>query len=132
MPCRYVIDKERKLVITKAWGVLTFAEAMAHQDQLAVDPEFSREFSQLIDATAVTAIEASTPEVRKLAARRLFSSVSRRALVATNPAFYGIGRMLQSYLELAKAEEQVAVFRDLESALKWLGLEGYPEIASSI
>jgi hypothetical protein len=131
MPIRYVIDKERRLVITTASGVLTFAEAKAHQDQLANDPDFSADFSQLLDATAVTAIELSTQEIQMLARRRFFSAASRRALVATNPAVFGVGRMLQTYLDLAKAQEQVSVFYDLDSARKWLGLESAPPTAAN-
>ena len=59
MPCRYVIDKERRLVISTAWDRLTFAQAKAHDDQLLSDPDFSPEFNQLMDATAVTAMDMS-------------------------------------------------------------------------
>src|SRR5208282_5677900 len=62
MPARYVIDKQRRLVISTAWGHLTFAESRAHQDQLARDPDFSPTFDQLLDATAITTIELSAQE----------------------------------------------------------------------
>jgi hypothetical protein len=128
MPCHYVIDKELRLVVTTASGRLTFAEAKAHQDQLANDADFRDDFSQLLDATAVTTVELSTQEIQMLSRRRLFSAASRRAMVATNPAVFGVGRMLQTYLDLAKAQEQVAVFYDLASARKWLGLESNPAV----
>jgi hypothetical protein len=124
MPCRYAIDKARRLVITTLSGRVTFDEAKAHQTELAQDPDFSREYSQLLDGTTITSLELSPAQIRVLAQRRMFSSASRRAVVATNPAFFGVGRMLQTYLDLAKAQEQVSVFYDRESALRWLGLDG--------
>jgi hypothetical protein len=34
MPCRYVIDLERRLVISTGWERLTYPEMEAHQEQL--------------------------------------------------------------------------------------------------
>ncbi len=126
MPVRYVIDKERRLVITTAWERVTFAEARAHQEQLANDPDFDREFDQLVDASTVIAIDASPQEVQTLSNRKLFSNVSRRAFIATHPVVFGMGRMLQTYHEIAKAKGQICVFYDRPSALKWLGLQSDP------
>lgn len=55
MPVEYIIDKERRLVISTAWGRATFAEARAHQERLKDDPDFHPEFNQFLDATDVTA-----------------------------------------------------------------------------
>lgn len=46
MPCRYDIDKDRRLVISTGWDRLPFAEAKARQDQLGIDPDFNSEFNQ--------------------------------------------------------------------------------------
>jgi hypothetical protein len=128
MPCSYVIDKERRLVITNASGRVTFAEGKAHQDRLRSDPDFSETFDQLLDATEATTIEITTEQIRELARRPIFSSSSRRAFVATQPVVFGIGRMLQAHLEIAKMVEagQAQVFYDRTAALKWLGLETDP------
>ena len=123
MPCRYVIDKHRRLVTTTAWERISFSEARAHQDQLSKDPDFSPSFDQLLDATAVTAVDMSAQEIRELTRRYIFSPQSRRAFVASQPVVFGIGRMMQSYLEVAKPGAlpgNVNVFYDLNSALKWL------------
>ena len=66
MPCRYIIDQEKRLVISTAWDRLTFAEAKAHQDQLAIDPGFNPAFNQLIDATAVSTLEMTNDEAKSL------------------------------------------------------------------
>ena len=126
MPCRYVIDKERRIVITTAWDRVSFAEVKEHQDQLKIDPEFDPEFRHLIDATKVKGIDASIDQIRAIAKLGLFSSTSRRAIVAGSPEIFAFGRVLGAYLELARKPQQVHVFYDMPAALKWLGLEADP------
>ena len=122
MPVRYVILKDRRLVITTAEGRVTVDEVKAHQDQLLNDPDFNPEFDQLIDGTAITAVDMSVNDIRMAVDRKLFSSTSRRALVATRPFIYGMARMMATYLEMSKAASPASVFRDFPSALKWLGI----------
>ncbi len=126
MPCSYVIDKERRLVISSAWDRITFDEVKSHQDQLKADPAFDPNFNQLVDASAVTGVDATTDEVKRIASRRIFSSTSRRAFVATNPDVFGMGRLFGAYLGMGRVPQQVQVFYDLASALKWLGLDKDP------
>ena len=126
VPCRYVIDKERRLIISTGWDRLTFAEAKAHDDQLLSDPDFNPEFNQVIDARAITAMEMSIDEAKMLASRAIVSPTSRRAFVATNPAIFGMGRLLATHDEIMREQEEAGVFRDLYAALKWLGVEALP------
>jgi hypothetical protein len=127
MPCRYVIYRERHLVVSTGSERLTFAEVKAHQDQLIADPDLDPTFNQLLDATAVTSLDVSQDEVKLLAARRVFSAKSRRAFVSPNPAIFGIGRMWTAYHEMATGMENVKIFYKLADALKWLGLEDIPQ-----
>jgi hypothetical protein len=126
MPCRYTIDQQHRLVITTASGRVTFAEAKAHQDQLSNDAAFDPKFNQLVDASTVTAIDATVEQVRTIAKRAIFSPASRRAFVATRPDIFGIGRVLGTYFEMGRVPQQVHVFYDLRSALEWLGLDEDP------
>jgi hypothetical protein len=130
MPIRYVIDKKRRLVISFGWDRLTFAEIRSHQDQLTSDPNFNPNFNQLIDTTGIAALEISTEEAQILASRQLFSPSARRAFVATNPTIFGMGRLMETYHEIAKVQEQVCVFYDIFAALNWLGLEDDPRPAN--
>jgi len=126
MPCSYVIDKEKRLVISSAWDRITFADVINHQDQLRADPAFNPDFDQLVDATRVTAIDATLEEVKKVASRRIFSASARRAYVASRPEVFGIGRLLGAHLGMGRIPQQVSIFYDLPSALKWLGLDEDP------
>lgn len=120
MPCDYVIDKERRLVQTKAWDVFTAAEALDHQNRLRSDVNFDPSFAQLVDGTRVTKVEASPGDVEMLAERNVFSSQSRRAFVTGHSALFGLLRMFQVYRELSGAGEQIQVFHDMTTALEWL------------
>jgi hypothetical protein len=127
MPCGYTISKELRLIVRVAWGVVTFAEMVAHQDRLRGDPEFSPQFDQLIDATAVSRVEATAGEMRSLALVSPFSSSSRCAFVANSAGIYGVGRMMMTLSELSPRAYEMAIFKDLPSALKWLGVKALPE-----
>jgi hypothetical protein len=102
MPCRYIVDKERKLVISIGWDRLTFADMRGQQEEFAKDPEFNPAFNQLVDVTAVTVLDVTIEEAKRIARRGMFLPTSRRAVIASS------------------------VFHDRESALKWLGLDNLP------
>lgn len=121
MPCRYVIDKKRRLVISTGWDRLTFPEMRAHQDQLLADSDFDPEFNQLLDATAITSLEVSASEMKTLAERKVFSPKSRRAWVASQPAVYGMGRLASAYHDSVNTPTEFVAFYDIASALEWLG-----------
>jgi len=76
MPCRYVIDIERRLVLSTGWDRVTFAEMKAHQDKLASDPDFNPEFDQFVDATTVSLLEASPDQLKTIISRRFFPHVA--------------------------------------------------------
>jgi hypothetical protein len=122
MPVESFINEERRLVVTTAWDHVTFEEFAAHQDRLLSDPDFNPDFDQLLDGTKVTGLDVSIEEIKALARRGVFSPTSRRAFVTSNPTFFGMGRVAQSYFALAPSPSQVSVFYDLPSALDWLGL----------
>jgi len=122
MPVRSAIVKEKRLVVTIEEGRVTFGDMMANHDRLLNDPDFDPQFNQLSDATLATDTDLSASNARVLYERRVFSATARRAVVAPSPFTYGIARMLQTYVELSRNGRRVAVFRDRDSALKWLGV----------
>jgi len=131
MPCCYVIDKERRLVISIGWGRINFGDMKAHQDSLLADPDFNPEFNQLLDGREVEAADVSGEEMKLIVRRKVFSRDSRRAWVAKEPSVYGIGRMGMAYLEMSDNPGNLCAFYDIEPALKWLGVESLPEVLNS-
>lgn len=123
MPCRYFIDKKRRLVINFGWDRLTFAEMQSQQSELLHDPNFDPTFNQLVDVSGVTILDMSVQEAKRIAVRGIYSPTSRRAVIATNPVVFGMGRMMDVHHSTETGRENVAVFSDRKSALEWLGLE---------
>ena len=119
MPIRYTIDKERRLVISTGEGGITYDEIRNHQMRLVKDLDFDASFNQLIDLTGAASLEISGKEAVVIAQQPIFSNSSRRAFVASKPAIFGMGRLMQVYQE---RHAQVHIFHDLDSARKWLGL----------
>ena len=120
MPCNYFIDSERRLIISTASGVLTAAEAFAHQESLASDPGFHPEFNQVLDCTRVEKLVLNTEELRSLAKKNFFAPNARRALLVKGSLLYGLGRMLATFRDLAGGKEEMQIFQDREAAMKWL------------
>lgn len=129
MPWRYIIDAERKLVISTGWGRMTFEELQAHQNQLASDPHFNPEFRQLVDATAVTDLNISIGEAKTLAGRKLFAPTSRRAFLGSGLSILAAKRLMQAYSCIAKGREEISIFHERNAALCWLGLVSIGENA---
>ncbi len=119
MPAFYKIDKEHRVVLSTASGVFDLAAALAHQDQLLVDPDFDPSYSQLLDYSHVTEVRIDTNDVRKLAERSVFWPCSRRAMYVTRDIEYGFARMFEMLRENA-GEKGIRVFRNLDDALTWI------------
>jgi hypothetical protein len=120
MKVRYSIDKQRRLILTTAEGNVLFDDIKGHQDRLLADPDFDVSFDQLIDTTAAAKIGISAAEARVLAERRIVSPESRRAIVATEPHIFGLGRMMEIYHEPLG---YVQVFYSMDKAVKWIERE---------
>jgi hypothetical protein len=119
MPARYQIDKERRLVITTVWGLLTLADALAHQHSLVKDRDFDPSFSQVMDLTQITQYDVDANDIFKIAQRSVFSPESRRAIIVKDDLSYGFGRMFEMLRENA-GEIGIRVFRHREEALDWV------------
>ncbi len=105
---------------------MTFSEVKECQDRTRTDPDFSSDFHQIVDMRAVTSFHMTASDVRMLARRMMFSSVSKRAFVASSPYVFGMGRMWQAFIELSEHPSEVRVFDNLRSALRWFDLTALP------
>ena len=119
MPASYTIDPSRSLILSRGWGVLTDADLRDHYRRLLADAAFDPAFNQLIDLYDVDRYEVSTEMIRELALMRVFLPGVRRAFVVDKELLYDMTQMLGAYAELPEGGE-VAVFRDLTDAERWL------------
>ncbi|HEY6308039.1 MAG TPA: hypothetical protein VI488_16430 [Candidatus Angelobacter sp.] len=122
MPASYVIDKQKRLVVTCAWGACTADDALEFRRQILSDSNFDPTFAQLADFTAVTTIDITPGEVRMLAWVNPFSPDSRRAIVVTNPLAFGLARIFETLRSL-RGDRHIRVFRDRQEALAWIFLK---------
>ena len=120
MPFKSVIDPSRHLVVTTATGDLTGDEGLACCLQLKARADFDPAFNQLLDFTQATRFEATSAQLRSIAAQPLFSFTSRRAIVAPNPTIFGLARMFEAYRSVSHLGEHIMVFREMREALAWL------------
>ncbi len=119
MPTRFEIDTARHHVDSSGSGRVDVEEMLDHQRKLKADSRFHPDFNQLVDFTGVEKVDISPQDVARLADTVLFSPVSRRAIIASNPLIFGFSRMYGMYRELA-GEKGVRVFRTREEAMRWL------------
>lgn len=124
MPAAYRIDRERSLVLSRAWGTLTDDDIRRHYDRLRTDPGFHPDMRQLVDLREVTAVEVNARYIRESAQRSPFRTGVRRAYVATSGVAFGIARMLEAYTDPGGGE--VEVFQDIAVAEGWLAAPPEP------
>jgi hypothetical protein len=120
MPAFYHIDRQLKIVFSTLEGIVTGEEALNHEEHLCHDPDFEPNFSQLFDCRHVTQVEVTGDFVHFIAMKSPFSSKARRAIVADKDFVYGLARMYQI---LKGDTQEIRVFREMEEARRWLGIE---------
>jgi len=123
LPFSYVVYKNHRLVVSTGTGRVTYDEIKACQDQTKGDPDFNSDFNQIVDLRTATTVYLTVDQARELASRNIFSPTSLRAFIATTPAVFGMGRMWESYTEIAQKTSQIRIFSNLLSAIDWLGLK---------
>jgi hypothetical protein len=121
MPATFVIDHDRKLVLSRAWGILAPSDLEATQRGIQDDKRFEPMYRQIYDFSEVTEIRVTGSDLQSLAYTSPFSQGARRAIVVNSDAAYGMARMYG--LMGDRDSEYFRVFRDRQSALRWLGVE---------
>jgi len=119
MPACYKIEKERRLVMSTGYGVVTRKDLLEHQNKLLNDPDFDPQYSQLADFGHMTKAEVTAADIQILAERGIFAAESRRAFVVPDDVCYGLARMYET-LRDEKGERGIRVFRVLEEGLDWV------------
>jgi hypothetical protein len=119
MPVSYAIDKQKRLVVTCAWGACTAEDTLEFRRQLLKDHDFDPAFDQLADFSAVTTIDVTPADVRMLAGVNVFSPDSRRAIVVQGQLAFGLARIFETLRGL-RGDHHVRVFHTRDEALAWI------------
>jgi hypothetical protein len=126
----YHVDPIRGLVISRAWGILTDQDLLAHPRALAEDPLFRPSMNQLTDFREVTDFRVESATIHRIAGLSPFGAGARRALLVGSESLYGMARMYQILRDTAPDDLQV--FRELDAALEWLGLKADADVLAAL
>jgi hypothetical protein len=119
MPIRYSIDRLHDRLLTHAEGVVSFEDINAHLDVEQRDGNLDR--PELVDARGAI-VDLTTEQIRRLVQRA--TTMLRRlelgptAIVTNSDVVFGMARMYSLMGEGAGIATEV--FRDVESAARWL------------
>jgi hypothetical protein len=121
VPGSYLIDVADGIVYTRTWGMLADDEIIAHAETLKADDRFRRTFRQIALFVDATGIILTAEAIRSVATNNPFPPSARRAFVVSTDEAYGLARMFMLYLDADP--KQFGIFRDMESAWAWIGLD---------
>ena len=121
MPTEFTIDPEHGVVISRGSGVFTHADYLDHMLRMEADPRFNPDFNEIVDCRMFSHLDLSGQQISDLAGRSAFGPGSRRAFVVASELQFGLARMFATYRQMSGGQE-VMVFRDMPSAISWLGL----------
>jgi hypothetical protein len=121
MPCEFLIDTDRRLVISRGTGTFRYADFLEHMEKLGPDPRFDPEFDHVVDCRKFELIDLTVTQVRYMGNQSIFAATSRRAFVVSSDLQFGLGRMFAAFREVNRGQVTM-VFRDMQEATAWLGL----------
>ena len=121
MPADNRVDRSKRVVYSRAWGVLTDQDLADNRAALFLDPVFEPSFARLYDLTDVTEFKVTSAALLRLSLTSPFAPTARRAVVVSSDAAFG---MVRKYSILSGREEVIQVFRDRPSAVQWLNSAG--------
>lgn len=125
MPADYRIDRQRGVVLSRAWGILTDGDLLDHQQRLRSDPHFTPSLNQLFEFQDVVEIRVTAGGIRLLADRNPFGQGSRRAFTVLATAMFGLLRMFE-ILTSEHPDDLRVQFNNVQGAREWLGIPEDP------
>ena len=109
------------MVISRGTGEFTYADYMDHLSRIKADPRYNPDFNEIVDCRMFSHLDLSGQQISDLAGRSAFGRDTRRAFVVASELQFGLARMFATYRQMNGGQE-VMVFRDMPSAISWLGL----------
>ena len=123
MPVISQIDSSLGVVFSTCQDVVTHKDILAQVERFKTDPAFQPSFNHLVDMRGATRFDISSEGIRLVSMHSAFNEKSHRAIVAPKDEIFGMARMYQLFREWYEKPDQVRVFRTMEAARRWLGLD---------
>lgn len=103
MPVVLKIDPRRKVVYSAFYGRITDAELTGHRSAIASDPDFNRNFSEIIDFTAVTEAAIADGTLAVMAATpSLFSNSVAHIVVAPSALTFQLASKFKNFAQSSR------------------------------
>lgn len=123
MPISYYIEDKSRVVFTKFEGVVTIEELVNHQSTLGNDDDFDPNGFELIDARdGKPSKEVCFSSLLHITHTSPWMSDAHRAVVTSSPLIYGLANIYR--VAMNGTHGAVSVFNNMESALRWLEVDG--------
>jgi hypothetical protein len=127
MSVEYTYDEENNVLYTRIFGVVTDKDLKDQAMAVAADRRIKPGVRELVDLSGIEDVEATTTALETNIRIDSYHSEKlagmRTAIVALTDLLYGFSRMYQSLAEVQKSPATIEIFRAVEEARKWLGLE---------
>lgn len=117
---RCEVDVQRRLVLVTFVGTIALQDALNAQGKARATPGFDPAFHVLVDITQADLSEITPDVIRRLVANRPADPSSRRAILVSDGASFGLARMFRAFSDLAGRGNEAEVFRERDEAIRWL------------
>lgn len=122
MPVILKIDSRRRVVYSTFYGKVTDDELLRHGATIASDPDFKRDFSEVVDFSAVSEATISDATLKTMAeSRSLFSDTVLHIVVAPADSVFQLASRYKEFTR--KTRPNLFVVRSRAEAYKLLGAE---------
>jgi hypothetical protein len=123
MSVSYKIDRNKRLVVSRASGVFSARDVVAFSQCVTSDPAFDPAFGLLADLTSVKKVDILPEEARILAAMTPFLPEARRAfVVAANQPDLKLLELFALFEATRRffGDKSVQLFTSHAAAVRWL------------
>ena len=120
MPVVLKIDARRKVVYSAFYGKIDDAQVAGHRSAIASDPDFSPDFNEIVDFTAVTAADLSESTLAAMAQEAsLFSDSVLHIVVAPADLLFHLAGKYKGFARTSR--RNLFVVRTRAEAYQLLG-----------
>ncbi len=126
MSVDYTYDDKRNVLYTRFFGVVIDEDLTVQAKKLAADPRIKPGLREIADLSDIEKVQASSSslganiDIDRAHSEKL--SGMRTAVVAPTDFLFGFARMYELLAELQGSPSKVSVFRTVDEARRWLGL----------
>jgi hypothetical protein len=121
MPVVLKIDTRRRVVYSTFYGRVTDEELLGHGRAIASDPKFNRDFSEIVDFSAVSDLAISEATLAAMASNKsLYSESVLHIVVAPADVAFQLANQFKTFAR--ETRRNLLVVRSRAEAYQLLGL----------